>query len=202
MKRELSPRKNRALTRHELDLWLHVTRDVTRSSSAPRVPGICLEAGPSPPLVQNPKPRHKSIVSHIPSAAEARRSEHPPLAPMEPKVRRRLSRGQISVDAVLDLHGLRQEQAHGSVVRFLHDCHANGARIALIVTGKGSAAGGEWDDFRRTGVLRQIVPHWLCEPALRRFVIGFEEAAPSQGGYGALYVRIRRSESTNPMGAR
>lgn len=202
MKRDPSPRKNRALTRHELDLWLHVTRDVTRPSSAPRAaPSAPSEPGPSAAPVRNPPARQTSIASPVPSIA-AKRAEFPPLAPMEPKVRRRLSRGQISVDAVLDLHGLRQEQAHGSVVRFLHDCHANGARIALIVTGKGSAAGGEWDEFRRTGVLRQIVPHWLREPGLRKFVIGFEEAAPSQGGYGALYVRIRRSESSNPMGAR
>ncbi|WP_204271303.1 hypothetical protein, partial [Escherichia coli] len=36
----------------------------------------------------------------------------PPLAPLERRLRQRLSRGKAEVDARLDLHGLTQETAH------------------------------------------------------------------------------------------
>jgi DNA-nicking Smr family endonuclease len=42
------------------------------------------------------------------------------------------------------------------------------------------------------GVLKRQVPLWLAQPEFRALVIGFEEAAPSHGGAGALYVRVRR----------
>ena len=42
------------------------------------------------------------------------------------------------------------------------------------------------------GSLRRSVPEWLRMPDLRSVVMGFEEAAPHQGGSGALYVRLRR----------
>ncbi len=202
MKREPGQRKTRDLTRHELDLWLHVTRDVRRSRSAAATPQFVPAIDPA--SLSAPKSGPSRAVS-IPATSPAVGKQVlrlPPLAPIEPKIRRRLSRRQISVDAVLDLHGMRQDQAHLAVQRFLHQCHEDGGRLVLIVTGKGDAPDGAWDDFRRTGVLRQIVPHWLREPALRKFVIGFEEAAPSQGGYGALYVRIRRPDGHPGMGAR
>jgi DNA-nicking Smr family endonuclease len=37
------------------------------------------------------------------------------------------------------------------------------------------------------------VPEWLGLPELRRFVVGFEQAAIGHGGAGALYVRVRRA---------
>jgi DNA-nicking Smr family endonuclease len=37
-----------------------------------------------------------------------------------------------------------------------------------------------------------MVPQWLRAQELRHIVLGFDEAAPSHGGSGALYVRLRR----------
>jgi DNA-nicking Smr family endonuclease len=37
-----------------------------------------------------------------------------------------------------------------------------------------------------------MVPLWLSAPGMRSVVVGFEEAAQTHGGAGALYVRIRR----------
>ena len=56
----------------------------------------------------------------------------------------------------------------------------------LVITGKGGR--GEND----RGVLKRAVPLWLALPEFRGMVIGFDAAAISHGGEGALYVRLRK----------
>ncbi|WP_340321995.1 Smr/MutS family protein [Chelatococcus albus] len=115
----------------------------------------------------------------------------PPLAPLDRRLRVALKRGTQTVDAKLDLHGLRQAEAHGALVAFLVRARARGARVVLVVTGKGGAP-HHGDPFGERGVLRRLVPQWLCLPDLRSVVLGFEEAGREHGGEGALYVRLRR----------
>ena len=81
---------------------------------------------------------------------------------------------------------MRQERAFAVLVSFLRHAQARGARIVLVITGKGR----EGEEGR--GVLRQAVPGWLARPDLRDLVVGFEEAGRRHGGAGALYVRLRR----------
>ncbi len=93
---------------------------------------------------------------------------------------------------MIDLHGLRQEEARRQLVAFLHDCQARRKQTAIVITGKGgpsAAFPGE------RGVLRRAVPLWLAMPDLRALVIGFEEAGAGLGGSGALILRIRTARS-------
>lgn len=110
----------------------------------------------------------------------------PPLAPLEPKARRRLARGAAEPEARLDLHGMRQASAFHALAAFLRQAQVRGLRTVLVITGKGRAADEE------TGVLRRAVPRWLAEPQFRQLVVGFETAAQRHGGEGAFYVRLRR----------
>jgi DNA-nicking Smr family endonuclease len=115
----------------------------------------------------------------------------PALAPIDDRTRRRLVRGTIAVDERLDLHGLTQEAAHSVLRRFLVTARDRGARIVLVITGKGKAGGSAFEMHER-GVLRRSVPHWLADPSLREVVVGYEEAHLAHGGAGAVYVRLRR----------
>lgn len=101
------------------------------------------------------------------------------------------------MNAAIDLHGLRQEQAHGALLAFLRRSQAVGHTVVLVVTGKG-ASGPDGDGFEERGILRRVVPHWLRLPDVRPLVLGFEEAAPQHGGAGALYVRLRRPRPGAP----
>jgi DNA-nicking Smr family endonuclease len=94
------------------------------------------------------------------------------------------------VEGVIDLHGMRQTEALGALMSFLHQSQARGRSLVLVITGKG--AEGQAGPFEERGVLRRMVPHWLRLPDLRPLVLGFEEAAAHHGGGGALYVRLRR----------
>ena len=103
-----------------------------------------------------------------------------------------LRRGRHAVEGVIDLHGMRQSEAHEALRAFLRRAQRDGLKFVLVITGKG-AAGAEHALFEERGVLRRVVPHWLRSPDLRPLVLGFEEAGPHHGGAGALYVRLRRA---------
>jgi DNA-nicking Smr family endonuclease len=106
-------------------------------------------------------------------------------------MRARVARGREGIDGRLDLHGLTQSEAHAALVHFLRNGSARGARLVLVITGKGSGDRDTPGEGGR-GVLRRQVPHWLGLPELRSLVIGFEPAHATHGGEGALYVRLRR----------
>ena len=82
---------------------------------------------------------------------------------------------------------MRQAEAQRALIGFLRRAQADGAKIAIVVTGKGG-------NREEAGVLRRLAPLWLEAPNLRDVVVGFGEAARHHGGEGALYVRIRRGD--------
>lgn len=96
----------------------------------------------------------------------------------------RIKRGELTIDARLDLHGLTQEAAHRALVRFIATSAGGGARVALVITGKGRS--GE-------GILRAAVPRWLAEPAMHGRILAVMPAAANHGGAGALYIVLRRT---------
>jgi DNA-nicking Smr family endonuclease len=163
----------------ERTLWRGVARGV---KPLRRGGGTGLAEAPDLPA------RQASPQSARPERATA--TQPPALAQFERRLRQRVARGQATIDARLDLHGMTQTQAHGALLRFLTKAQAQGARLALVVTGKGSGAAGLAASER--GVLRRQVPSWLSLPEFRRFVVSFEQAHGSHGGEGALYLRLRR----------
>jgi DNA-nicking Smr family endonuclease len=97
---------------------------------------------------------------------------------------RRLRRGTYRMDAELDLHGMRADEAKLAIVRFLAECRDRGARCVRIVHGKGLRSKGEGP------VLKQRLDGWLRR---RRDVLAFCSARREHGGTGAVYVLLRAS---------
>ena len=135
------------------------------------------------------KPVPKYVVPSYAPPQSRPRAGSPPLAPIERPYRKKVQRGLIGIERVMDLHGLTQSEAHGALRGFLRMAHAEDLRLVLVVTGKGERVARIDGDG---GVLRRVVPHWLREYDLRGIVLGFEEASQGHGGSGALYVRLRR----------
>lgn len=182
-------RRRRAPSEAELALWAKVLETVSP------LPGRRAPTLPPPP----PKPPEPELRSETSPAALSAPTRPPaiqpltPLAPLEARFRRKLVRGVAEIDARVDLHGLRQDEAQRRLVAFLMGAQARGHRLVLVITGKGGPGGAAQDPYAERGVLRRAVPMWLASPAARNLVIGFETAAQHHGGAGALYVRIRRS---------
>ncbi|HVJ59558.1 MAG TPA: Smr/MutS family protein [Burkholderiaceae bacterium] len=99
-----------------------------------------------------------------------------------PDVLRKLRRGEWSIQAALDLHGHRVEEAREETALFLREAVKRGLRCVRIVHGKGL---GSKD---RVPVLRDKVRRWLVQ---RDEVIAFCQARPAEGGAGALVVLLR-----------
>jgi DNA-nicking Smr family endonuclease len=180
------PRKRlRRLTDEEIALWTEVARSVARRR------GAALPI-PSNPIRPARPPAPPPMATESPADRPAKPSTPPPLAPIERRLKRELSRGRAAIDGALDLHGLTQAEAHQALRGFLRHSQARGARLVIIVTGKGGATDefSGWPNER--GVLKRLTPQWLREPDLRSVVLGFEEAGRAHGGSGALYVRLRR----------
>lgn len=179
MKDDRPPMSFRKLSLAESELWTMVTADVRPFRARPIAPAPA--DGPArPPRAAAPAPRQNENRPSPPRGSM-------PLSDLDHRMRAKIKRGRLDVDAKLDLHGLRQAEAQRTLIAFLRRAQADGAKIAIVVTGKGSSR-------EEGGVLRRLAPLWLEAPNLRDVVLGFGEAARQHGGEGALYVRIRRAD--------
>lgn len=147
-----------------------------------------------------PRGRLKPAAGVVPATAmPARKKPVPPIAEFDRKNAKRLRSGRVEIEGRLDLHGMRQDEAHHALRAFLNRAHGRGLRWVLVITGKGGAA-GRADDIgddvipvRDRGVLKRNVPRWLEESDLRALIVSFTGAAAHHGGEGALYVHLRKN---------
>jgi DNA-nicking Smr family endonuclease len=102
-------------------------------------------------------------------------------ADIGPEVVRKLRRGVWAIQAQLDLHGLRREEARERLNRFIHDARRGGLRCVRVIHGKGNGSPG------REPVLKSKVKSWLVQ---KKDVIAFTQARASDGGNGALLVLL------------
>ena len=184
--------RKRSLSDEERALWHTVTRAIAplrrRKAKIKETVEVEDVAAPAPPAKQA-----RNAVKTAPPAAPVQR-QAPPLAPLAPlgrRMKQKLGRGSTSIDDRIDLHGMTQAAAHAALARFLHRAQHDGARVVLVITGKGARPGS--DPHAERGVLKRQVPLWLESAELRPLVIGFESATIGHGGAGALYVRVRRA---------
>jgi DNA-nicking Smr family endonuclease len=100
------------------------------------------------------------------------------------EVLRKLRRGQWIVQATLDLHGHTVDAARVELARFLAEARRAGIRCVAIVHGKG------YRSPQGVSVLRDKVRLSLSR---RDEVLAFCDAAPADGGGGAVMVLLRAS---------
>ena len=155
------------------------------------------------PAIVKPLPRKPETMQRSPRAEPERKLPKPqpkimPVpqhAELDRQTSRQLEKGRIEVEAKLDLHGMRQRDAHAALRRFLKSAQAKAYRHVLVITGKGAtqAAAKSFYEEEARGVLRQTVPQWLSDPEFASIVVSFSQAPRRLGGEGALYVRLRKT---------
>jgi DNA-nicking Smr family endonuclease len=88
---------------------------------------------------------------------------------------KRLRRGDYPPDLILDLHGIKKEEAKYEIAALIHVAQKKHVYCVSIMHGKG------------TYVLKKSIPNWLVQhPA----VMGFHQAPKEWGGQAALLVLI------------
>jgi DNA-nicking Smr family endonuclease len=184
----------------ERALW----RAVTRSVAPLRRRRVAIERAQAEGAVERARPepterKGKPAPSRPAATTRVTPAPQPAVQPVmrpERRLKQRLARGSESIDARIDLHGRTQSQAHAALLRFLQKRQADGAKIVLVITGKGGGAGdGDRGFASERGVLKRQVPLWLQLPEFRGYVLAVEEAHIGHGGEGALYVRLRRART-------
>ncbi|MDR3374731.1 MAG: Smr/MutS family protein [Ancalomicrobiaceae bacterium] len=198
-------RRRRALSEEERLLWQKVAEGVEPLWHSRRRGTKPNDAAVEPPVAAEPDPPPSPVATApvSPSAAPPRsvapakpaKPAPPALAHMDTKTKRRIARGALPLEERIDLHGLTQANAYSALRGFIAGARARGAKLVLVITGKGVGPSEDGDHHRfsvgERGVLRRLVPQWLALPDMREYVVGFEEAHVAHGGAGAIYVRLR-----------
>ena len=186
------------LSQDDLTLWESIAKTIkplpgrsfafTDKKAAPVAPAQAQEPVHSPGAVSSPTP--------LKNAEQPQRTElHQGRMPgVDGRTAERLRRGQLTIDARIDLHGMTQADAHRALNAFVTGSYCAGRRVLLVITGKGKRGSDPEaiGETRRIGVIRRALPGWLNGSDLRPLVLAFTRAQPRDGGDGAFYVLLKR----------
>jgi DNA-nicking Smr family endonuclease len=103
---------------------------------------------------------------------------------LEPIIIEKLKKGELAIQAYLDLHGLMTEEAKERVSLFIRNSYAMGYRCLMIIHGRGLKS-------HEGPVLKNCVINWLSSGILTSYVLAFCSARPCDGGTGAVYVLLK-----------
>jgi DNA-nicking Smr family endonuclease len=183
----------------EPDLFAHAMEGVVRlpRERAARIEGPA-PAGPGRPPVSEEAETLAALADLAHGTArfdlsDTREYVEGAIVGLDPRVLRRLRRGDFAWQAYLDLHGMTSATARIAVDRFLAESVVVGHRCVLIVHGRGR------NSKDRTPVLKEQLKSWLARGRAARIVLGFTTARACDGGAGALYVLLRRDRRRRPI---
>jgi DNA-nicking Smr family endonuclease len=151
-------------------------------------------------VVESVRPIHNALSKAVPPPVEtipiakpvaAKAAVQPerkaePGATLDGTWDKRLSRGLVQPDRILDLHGHSLATAYDLLDHRLDQAVTTGDRVLLLITGK-PRAGTE-----RRGAIRAAVGDWLAASRHAASIAAVRNAHPRHGGSGALYIVLRR----------
>ena len=185
-------------------VWEQVTRTVQPLNRLPYVRPVT-EAKPARPVSGHER-NGKSVPKTVDPVRKAARSiarqaiQTQSHNNLDRRHKQKLSRGNVDIEARLDLHGHSVERARMSLLGFLQSSRELGFRNVLVITGKGASPFTRHtlhstDVFQapeRLGRLRAEFPRWMAQREFSSSIVGFQPAHPRHGGGGAFYVRLKR----------
>lgn len=193
--------RGRKLAPEEAALWKRVIATVTPLA----------KPSPAPPVALPPGTPGEGSASTAPVPTPAKPPKAPAKrAPVRPPVRpaatagdggntldgswdRRLSRGLVSPESSIDLHGHNLASAYDRLDFGLAQAIARGDRVLLLITGKPPRPESERPHAR--GAIRAAVGDWLASSRHADRIAAVRAAHPRHGGSGALYIVLRRQKS-------
>ncbi len=95
---------------------------------------------------------------------------------------RKLKKGQFSIGAELDLHGMTTIEATLALTDFIKASREKNIRCVQIIHGKGHGSSNQGPK------LKPLVNQWLQK---REEILAFCSARPVDGGTGAVYVLLK-----------
>ena len=135
-------------------------------------------------------------------AYAAGRHAEKPAPQMDKRLKQRFQRGELPIEARIDLHGLTLANAERALSKFIRDGIAQQKRCLLVITGKGLSKAAEAAapimSHQGRGVLRAWLPDYLKRGPWREQILGVAPARQEMGGAGAFYVLLRWQRDEMP----
>jgi len=174
-------------------LWHRIAESIEPLPRRAKRKAVKIEVAAKPPAekiattTKPPKPaKAPAAAKKIPPLPELSHGRAPGL---DASSHEKLKRGRMKIEGRIDLHGYTLEAGHKALADFIQRAYERELRTIIVITGKGVGKSG---DGEARATLRQSVPRWLNEPALRKRILAFSQAQPQHGGSGALYVLLKR----------
>lgn len=171
-------------------LWAFVTKDVEplKGRNKINVPAQKTEnkSTPSVKTQLNPKPDKAKITP---------KTTHHNLhnkADVDRATFDKFRKGQMPIEATIDLHGYNAQQAYEKVVGFMNRASGLGQRCVMVITGKGMRNNESGE--REVGILKRSLPEWLEQPSLKSKILKVQQAQRFHGGSGAYYILLKRNK--------
>jgi DNA-nicking Smr family endonuclease len=182
----------RQLNPDEADLWARVMATVKPLRAVPQAPPRAVIAATAPVKATKPS---KALVRAVAAGRVA--APKTVAAPPPPRQNtldgswdKRLTRGIVSPDSSIDLHGHTLSSAHAMLDDGLSRAITRGDRVLLLVTGKPPRPESERPHAR--GAIRAAIADWLAASRHADAIAAVRGAHPRHGGQGALYIVLRR----------
>lgn len=186
------------------EVWEQVTRTVQPLNRLPYIRPTP-EGKPALPVSEHERARPAKTkpadpVRKVARAIARQATRLQPHNNLDRRHKQKLSRGNVDIEARLDLHGHSVERARMALLGFLHSSRDRDCRNVLVITGKGASPFTRHtlhstDLFQapeRQGRLRVEFPRWMEQPEFSFLIVGYQPAHPRHGGGGAFYVRLKR----------
>jgi DNA-nicking Smr family endonuclease len=192
--------RRRRLHPEEEALWHSVARTTRPMHDHPTRPTLPEPSAVEPPQLSPSRPRLQPFAlgerakrpeRHDLSLSLTQALTHAPLQ-MDAKTHGKMTRGKLTPEARIDLHGMTLPEAHPELIHFILNAQSAGLRLVLVITGKGKRRDDQGPIPQRMGALRHQVPQWLRLPPLGPAVLQITEAHLRHGGSGAYYVYLRK----------
>lgn len=168
----------------DIQLWRELTKSVTKTAQP--------EEPPQKPLyIDEVKPRVN--YQNIPNIYQLDELRVNQLDNIDGSLAKRFRRCELPIEAKLDLHGKKENEAFAAVEEFIRSAYLQNKRCVIIITGKGLNP-DEQDIFSTRGKLKERTPQWLNSAELRPLILGFIHPNERLGGSGALYILLRKKK--------
>jgi len=182
---------NRRLSPDEVALWRKVMSGVRPLAGRTPAPPTAPTPASSVPAVRMTHPQQVRVAMAPPPPPARKPAPRPiDVATLDASWDRRLSRGLVSPDRSVDLHGLGLHGAYTLLDQTLDRAIGAGERVVLLVTGKPPPRESERPHAR--GAIRAAVGDWLAASRHSDRIAAVRTAHPRHGGNGAIYIVLRR----------
>ena len=165
-------------------LWKHVTKGTKTYQKDKEIELKKSQKPKDKTEVEKPKKEPQPQLTETSKQTQKQPDTTPPQ--LNRRDSERLRKGQMEIEAKLDLHGMRQHEAQDVLIGFIQQSIIMKRRCVLVVTGKGSISS--------PSVIREKLPEWLKNNSIASHVLQYTSAQPKHGGSGAFYVYLKKSQ--------